>query len=48
MGGDDFFKSNANHIPGFVGLRDGRVQIYIPLFKARPSGVQQGNVFFEY
>ncbi len=48
MGGEDFLKSNTNHIPGFVGLLNGRVQVYVPLFNARPTGVQQGSLFFAY
>jgi RHS repeat-associated protein len=46
MGGEDFYKGNANHVPIFVGLKDGRVQVYYPKVNARPTENAQGTVFF--
>jgi RHS repeat-associated protein len=46
MGSEDFAKGNTNHIPVFVGLMNGRVQVYVPRFNARPTSTAQGIVFY--
>jgi hypothetical protein len=46
MGGEDFLKGNLGpgHIPVFVGLKSGGVQVYIPRANARPTGNMQGEL----